>query len=69
EGSPTGCECNTSGERMHGIGGGNLDASIRLPDGGPVFSDFNQSTCVVVGSDGELDTAWTSASCPNFRIQ
>lgn len=68
EGGPTDCECNGSGERMHGIDG-DLDSSIMLPEGGPVYSDHLEATCVTVNADGELETEWTHADCLHFRFR
>lgn len=67
EGSPTACDCDASGERMHSSTG-DL-AGIKSLDGGMLYSDHNASTCVVLGEDGELETAWTSESCPDFRLR
>ena len=69
EGSPKDCECDGSGERMHGWGGGHVDRSIGSRDGGPVYADYTQDTCVVVDEDGELRTAWTSSGCPRLRLE
>ena len=68
EGSPTDCDCDGSGERMHGING-SLDSSLLLWNGGPVFPNFGEETCVYVKSNGELATEWTNSGCPDFRLQ
>jgi hypothetical protein len=68
EGSPTDCDCDGSGEHMHGVNG-DLNSSLSLPNGGPVYPDYQEGTCVVVKSSGELATAWTSGACPRFRLQ
>jgi hypothetical protein len=69
EGDPADCEGDSSGERLHGIGGGDLDSSILLPEGGPVYPDGSMETCVYVTSSGELATRWTGWTCPSFRLQ
>ena len=67
EGSPTACDCDWSGERMHSSTG-DL-AGIKKSTGGTFYSDYTMSTCVVINGDGELETDWTSASCPKFRLR
>ena len=68
EGDPAACTCEAVGEHMHGINGWDLDASLDLPDGGPVYPDELIATCVLVGADGALVTDFTSALCPDFRL-
>jgi hypothetical protein len=68
EGGPAPCECNWSGERMHGVHG-DLGSSIERSDGGPMYPNYGEETCVVVDGDGELRTDWTSSSCPDFRLR
>lgn len=69
EGDPSGCWCDETGERMHGINGWDLDASLKADGGGPVYPDQLLATCVYVGADNLLETDWTSDSCPFFRFR
>jgi hypothetical protein len=70
EGGPTSCDCsNGSGEKLHGYDGGNLDESIDLPLGGPIYSGGDKETCVVVDEDGELRTERIDEGCPDFRLR
>ncbi len=69
EGSPDDCECDGSGERLHGYGGGSVGSSLYASGGGPVYPDHRQDTCVDVDNDGYLATRWTSESCPKFRLE
>ena len=67
EGGPTGCECNSSGEPMHGTGGGDL-RDFWAPNGALMYPNDGMETCVEVGDDGELFTDWTGSSCPRYRF-
>jgi hypothetical protein len=67
EGGPTNCICDGSGERMHSSTGDLY--GIMNTVGGTMYSDYGKSTCVVVDGDGTLETAWTSAACPKFRLR
>ena len=82
EGGPVTCECNSSGERMHGAPGGPVDTSLRLTDGAPIFPNIGRETCVFVDDDGQLKTrnssvtgnkwddasGWPDKDCPHFRL-
>jgi hypothetical protein len=67
EGNPANCTCGSWGERMHGANG-SLDSSVGLPEGGPVYPNFGEETCVYITSSGRLATEWTNSGCPNFRL-
>jgi hypothetical protein len=69
EGGPHDCDCDGSGERMHGINGWGVNASLSLPEGGPIYPNYHEETCVYVKPDGELATDWTHPGCPNFRLR
>jgi hypothetical protein len=69
EGNPAACVCDYNGERMHGSNGYEIDYSIHRNDGGPVYPNYQMETCVVVDASGHLKTAWSSASCPSFRLR
>jgi hypothetical protein len=58
--------CDSSGERLHSSTG-DL-AGILGATGGTLYSDYEMATCVVINGDGELETDWTGASCPQFRL-
>lgn len=67
EGGPTDCVCNSTGEPMHGTGGGDL-RNLWAPNGTIMYSNDGMETCVEVDDDGELFTDWTGASCPRYRF-
>lgn len=68
EGGPSSCWCDYTGERMHGINGWELDASLKAEGGGPVYPNELMETCLYIRDDGEIITDWTGPDCPNFRL-
>ena len=56
---------------MHGIADGDdrhVENSLMLPNGAPIYPNSGHETCIDrVG--GELQSRWTSSSCPAWRLQ
>ncbi len=63
------CECDGTGERLHGHNGGPVTASLDDPTGGPVYGNYEMETCVTVDPTGLLVTQPTSPSCPLFQLE